>query len=147
LPLLTPDVILALSLALFFNAVGIAEGFSTVIIAHCVFGIAYAVVVMAAAVSDLDPTLNAAAIDRGATPWQAMRRVTLPILAPSLAVAWQIVFALSFDDFQITFMTKGPGADTLPIKIYSQMRFGIKPQTSALFVILFLITLTGALVA
>jgi ABC-type spermidine/putrescine transport system permease subunit II len=62
-------------------------------------------------------------------------------------VAWLFVFALSFDDFLITFMTKGPGADTLPIKIYAQMRFGIKPQTSALFVILFLVTLGGALAA
>jgi ABC-type spermidine/putrescine transport system permease subunit II len=64
-----------------------------------------------------------------------------------LLVAWLFVFALSFDDFLITFMTKGPGTDTLPIKIYTQMRFGIKPQTNALFVILFLATLGGALVA
>jgi ABC-type spermidine/putrescine transport system permease subunit II len=62
-------------------------------------------------------------------------------------VAWLFVFALSFDDFLITFMTKGPGTDTLPIKIYTQMRFGIKPQTNALFVVLFLVTLGGALFA
>jgi ABC-type spermidine/putrescine transport system permease subunit II len=62
-------------------------------------------------------------------------------------VAWLFVFALSFDDFLITFMTKGPGADTLPIKIYAQMRFGIRPETNAMFVILFLFTLVGALLA
>jgi ABC-type spermidine/putrescine transport system permease subunit II len=147
LPLVTPDIILALSLAMFFNALRIQQGWATVIAAHCVFGISYAFVVMTGAVQDLDESLYAAALDCGATPAQAYRRVIVPILAPSLIVAWLFVFALSFDDFLITFLTKGPGTDTLPIKIYSQMRFGIKPQTSALFVILFLTTLGGALAA
>lgn len=147
LPLVTPDVITALALALFFSAVRVPQGWGTVIAAHCVFGISYAFVVMLSAVQDLDETLLAAALDCGATPWQAYRRVVLPILSPSIVVAWLFVFALSFDDFLITFMTKGPGADTLPIKIYSQMRFGIQPQTNALFVILFLVTLGGALIA
>ena len=147
LPLVTPDVIIALALAMFYSLLGVPQGWGTVIAAHCVFGISYAFVVMVGAVADLDDTLYAAALDCGATPWQAYRRVIVPILAPSLIVAWLFVFALSFDDFLITFMTKGPGADTLPIKIYSQMRFGIQPQTNALFVVLFLATLTGALVA
>jgi ABC-type spermidine/putrescine transport system permease subunit II len=147
LPLVTPDVILALSLAMFFSALRVEQGFGTVVAAHCVFGIAYAFVVMTGAVRDLDETLFAAALDCGATPWQAVRRITLPILRPGLVVAWLFVFALSFDDFLITFLTKGPGTDTLPIKIYAQMRFGIQPQTSALFVILFLMTFAGALVA
>jgi len=146
LPLVTPDVITALALAMFFSALKLQQGWGTVIAAHAVFGISYAFVVMAGAVQDLDETLFAAALDCGATPWQAFWRVTVPILAPSLVVAWLFVFALSFDDFLITFMTKGPGADTLPIKIYTQMRFGIKPQTNALFVVLFLVTL-GAAVA
>ncbi len=147
LPLVTPDVILALSLAMFFSALGIVQGWGTVIAAHCVFGISYAFIVMSGAVADLDETLYLAALDCGATPWQAYQRVILPILAPSLTVAWLFVFALSFDDFLITFMTKGPGTDTLPIKIYAQMRFGIQPQTSALFVVLFLLTLAGAMAA
>ena len=71
----------------------------------------------------------------GRLPWQAYRTRDPAVLAPSLVVAWLFVFALSFDDFLITFMTKGPGNDTLPIKIYAQMRFGIKPQTSALFIV------------
>jgi ABC-type spermidine/putrescine transport system permease subunit II len=147
LPLVTPDVIIALSLAMFFSALHIQQGWGTVVAAHCVFGISYAFVVMSGPVQDFDQTLYSAALDCGATPWQAYSRVIVPILAPSLVVAWLFVFALSFDDFLITFLTKGPGADTLPIKIYSQMRFGIKPQTSALFVILFLTTLSGALAA
>jgi ABC-type spermidine/putrescine transport system permease subunit II len=147
LPLVTPDVIIALSLGIFFSFLRVQQGWATVVAAHCVFGISYAFVVMRGAVEDLDETLYAAALDCGATPWQAYQRVILPILAPSLIVAWLFVFALSFDDFLITFMTKGPGNDTLPIKIYSQMRFGIQPQTSALFVVLFLVTLSGAILA
>jgi ABC-type spermidine/putrescine transport system permease subunit II len=147
LPLVTPDVITAVALALFFSAMRLPQGWGTVIAAHCVFGISYAFVVMLAAVQDLDETLLAAALDCGATPWQAYRRIILPILSPSIVVAWLFVFALSFDDFLITFMTKGPGADTLPIKIYSQMRFGIRAQTNALFVVLFIVTLGGAIVA
>ena len=147
LPLVTPDVITALALAMFFSALKLQQGWGTVIAAHAVFGISYAFVVMAGAVQDLDATLFAAALDCGATPFQAFRRVIVPILLPSLLVAWLFVFALSFDDFLITFMTKGPGTDTLPIKIYTQMRFGIKPQTNALFVVLFLVTLGGALFA
>ncbi len=147
LPLVTPDVIIALSLAMFFSALGVQQGWGTIVASHCVFGISYAFVVMVGAVHDLDETLFAAALDCGATPWQAYRRVVIPILAPSLIVAWLFVFALSFDDFLITFMTKGPGNDTLPIKIFAQMRFGIQPQTSALFVVLFLATLAGAIVA
>lgn len=145
LPLVTPDLILALALAMFYHALGVRQGWATVIAAHGVFGLAYAYVVMAAAVADLDETLWHAALDCGATPWQAAWRVLFPILAPSLAVAWLVVFALSFDDFLITFLTKGPGTDTLPIKIYGQMRFGIKPQTSALFTLLLLVTLAAAL--
>ena len=125
-----------------FQCPALQQGFGTVVAAHCVFGISYAFVVMLGAVQDLDETLYAAALDCGATPWQAFWRVIVPILTPSLVVAWLFVFALSFDDFLITFMTKGPGTDTLPIKIYAQMRFGIKPQTSAMFVLLFLVTLS-----
>jgi ABC-type spermidine/putrescine transport system permease subunit II len=147
LPLVVPDMILAISLAIFFQALHVRQGWSTVILAHGVFGISYAYVVLAGAVDDLDDSLRLAALDCGATPWQAFWRVTVPILAPSLAVAWLLVFALSFDDFLITQMTKGPGSDTLPIKIYGQMRFGVRPETSALFVVLFLATFCGALLA
>ena len=147
LPLVVPDMILAIALAIFFHAMHVSQGWATVVIAHCVFGISYAYVVVASAVCDLDDTLRLAALDCGATPWQAFWRVTAPILAPSLGIAWLLVFALSFDDFLITQMTKGPGSDTLPIKIFGQMRFGVRAETSALFVVLFVATMCGALIA
>jgi ABC-type spermidine/putrescine transport system permease subunit II len=147
LPLVTPDIITGLALASFFFTLRIDQGWGTVVLAHGVFGISYAYVVMASAVADLDENLYLAALDCGATPWQAFWRVTAPLLLPAMGVAWLLVFALSFDDFVITFLTKGPGADTLPIKIYSQMRFGVRPETNALFVLLFLATLVGAVAA
>src|SRR5262245_26511491 len=147
LPLVVPDMIMAVSLALFFHAIGMQQGLLRIVLAHASFGISYSFVVIAAAVEDFDRTLLDAARDCGATPWQAFWCVTVPILAPSLLVAWLLVFALSFDDFLITFFTKGPGTDTLPIKIYSRMRFGVRPDTNALFVILFLATLAGVFVA
>ena len=146
LPLVAPEIILGLSLALFFHALAVQRGLLTVALAHTAFGLAYAFVVMSAAVADLDDNLYAAALDCGATPWQAFRLVLVPVLLPSLAVAWLLVFALSFDDFLITFLTKGVGGDTLPVKIYSQMRFGVRPDTNALFVVLFLGTLVLATV-
>jgi spermidine/putrescine transport system permease protein len=144
LPLVAPEIILGLSLALFFHALAVQRGLLTVALAHTAFGVAYAFVVMSAAVADLDDNLYAAALDCGATPWQAFWQVLVPVLLPSLAVAWLLVFALSFDDFLITFLTKGVGSDTLPVKIYSQMRFGVRPDTNALFVVLFLFTLALA---
>ena len=147
LPLVAPEIILGLSLAMFFHALAVPRGLLTVALAHTAFGLAYAFVVMSAAVADLDENLYAAALDCGATPWQAFWRVLVPVLLPSVVVSWLLVFALSFDDFLITFLTKGVGNDTLPIKIYSQMRFGVRPDTNALFVVLFLLTLAGALLA
>lgn len=147
LPLVVPDMITAVSLAIFFYAVHVELGFATVVMSHVAFGLSYAFVVVSAAVADFDPNLYDAALDCGATPAQAIRRIVLPILAPSLVVAWLFVFALSFDDFLITFFTKGPGTDTLPIKIYSRMRFGVRPDTNALFTLLFAATLGGACLA
>jgi ABC-type spermidine/putrescine transport system permease subunit II len=147
LPLVTPDIVIGIALASFFSMLRFERGWFTVVLAHGVFGISYAYVVMASAVKDLDENLYAAALDCGATPFQALWKVTLPLLMPAVGVAWLMVFALSFDDFVITFLTKGAGADTLPIEIYGQMRFGVRPHTNALFVLLFLATLTMAIVA
>src|SRR5439155_5444562 len=96
---------------------------------------------------DFDVNLYRAALDCGARPWQAFRHVVLPLLLPSLLVAWLLVFAVSFEDFLITFFTKGPGNDTLPIAIYSQNRFGVRPDTNALFVVLFVVTMAGLALA
>ncbi len=147
MPLVVPDIILAVSLGIFFHALGVRQGYWTVVLAHVSFGLSYAFVVVSAAVEDLDESLLDAALDCGATPLQAFLSVTAPILAPSLVVAWLLSFGLSFDDYLITFFTKGPGVDTLPIKVFSRMRFGVGPDTNALFVLLFLATLACLILA
>lgn len=139
IPLVMPEVIMGISLALFFNLAGIVPGVSTIIVSHGALGLAYAYVVLAAAVAKFDHSLIEAALDCGATPAQAHWRVTLPLLLPSLVTAWLFAFVLSFDDFLIAFFTKGVGYDTLPIRVYSQMRFGVRPVTNALFTLMFLL--------
>lgn len=145
IPLLLPDVLMGISLALTYAAIGLPKSLLTVVASHLVFGVAYAFVVIQAAVEELDSTIYDAALDCGATPRQAFFQVTLPILRPSIAVAWLFVFVLSFDDFLITFFTKGVGGDTLPIKIYSQMRFGVRPDTNVLFVLVATVSLAAFL--
>jgi ABC-type spermidine/putrescine transport system permease subunit II len=146
MPLVVPDIMLGISLAVFFNAAGAELGLPTVILGQSAFGLSYAFVVVSAAVKDLDPNIHAAALDCGATRWRAFWLVTVPLLAPSLVIAWLFVFSLSFDDYLITVFTKGTGNDTLPIKIYSQMRRGVRPETNALFAVLFVAT-TAVIVA
>ncbi|ADB16611.1 binding-protein-dependent transport systems inner membrane component [Pirellula staleyi DSM 6068] len=145
LPLVTPDMITGISLALAFQAIALDRGYFTLLLAHGVFGIGYAFVVMQSAIADFDENLYAAAIDLGATPWQATRRVIIPLLLPSLAVAWLLVFAISLDDVLITLLTKGVGTDTLPMEIFSRMRFGLRSDTNALFTVMLLVVFFVAL--
>ena len=138
LPLVTPDVIIGLSLAMFFSALRIAArlghgGRGPLRVRHL---LRLCRDERGGAGSRRDAVCRGSRLRGDALAGLLAGDRADP--APSLVVAWLFVFALSFDDFLITFMTKGPGADTLPIKIYAQMRFGIKPQTSALFVVLFL---------
>ena len=143
LPLVLPDVTLGMSLALLFYFIGIQKGFATIVLAQSVCGMCYAYVVVAAALQKLDTTLYDAAMDCGATPWQVQRFVVLPLMLPSMMTAWLFALVLSFDDFLIAFFTKGVGTDTLPIKIFSMMRFGVRPDINALFSILFAIAAIG----
>lgn len=147
LPLVTPDMITGISLALAFQAISLERGYFTMLLAHGVFGIGYAFVVMQSAIAEFDENLYAAAIDLGATPWQATRRVIIPLLLPSLGVAWLLVFAISLDDVLITLLTKGVGTDTLPMEIFSRMRFGLRSDTNALFTVMLLVVFVVAMVA
>ncbi len=139
-PIILPDICHAVALSVMLHAMRIERGFHTIVAAHVASGVCYSSLIMIVAVRGLDKTLHEAAEDCGATAWQCMCMVTMPLISPSIAVAWLMVFALSFDDFIIASFTKGVGDDTLPIKIYSRMRFGVRPDTNALFVILALVS-------
>jgi putrescine transport system permease protein len=143
-PLILPEVLTGLSLLLLFVFLGEAIGWpgqrgaDTITLAHIPFGTAYAIVVIRARLSQLDQSLEEAAADLGATPWRTFRRVTLPLLMPSIAAAWLLAFTLSLDDVVIASFVTGPGASTLPIVIFSSVRLGVSPQINALATLLVL---------
>jgi putrescine transport system permease protein len=143
-PLILPEVLTGLSLLLLFVFLGETIGWPgqrgavTITLAHITFGMAYATVVIRARLSQLDPALEEAAADLGATPWRTFRRVTLPLLLPAIFAGWLLAFTLSLDDVVIASFTTGPGATTLPLVIFSSVRLGVSPQINALATLLVL---------
>jgi len=143
--LVTPEVILGLSLLLLFVAVGIPRGFWTVTLAHATLTLAYATVVVQARLAGFDRSLEDAAQDLGRPPWQAFLTVTLPNIAPAVAAAWMLAFTLSLDDLVIASFASGPGATTLPMRLYSQVRLGVNPEVNAVSTLLIGLVATGVL--
>jgi putrescine transport system permease protein len=107
-----------------------------VVIAHTTFATCYVAVVVQARLLTFDGALEEAAMDLGAPPLRTFRRVTLPLIAPSLVGGWVLAFALSLDDLVIASFTTGPGATTLPMRIYSQARLGVTPEINAVCTLL-----------
>lgn len=135
-PLVMPEVILGLSLLLLFVSLGLPRGFWTVTLAHATVTLCYATVVVQARLSSFDIRLEEAARDLGRTPVQAFLAVTLPNIAPAVAAAWMLAFTLSLDDLVIASFTSGPGATTLPMRLYSQVRLGVNPEINAVSTLL-----------
>jgi putrescine transport system permease protein len=134
--LVMPEVILGLSLLLLFVALGVPRGFWTVTLAHATLTLAYATVVIQARLAGFDRSLEEAARDLGCPPWKAFVNVTLPIIAPAIAAAWALAFTLSLDDLVIASFTSGPGATTLPMRLYSAVRLGVDPKINAVSTLL-----------
>jgi putrescine transport system permease protein len=130
-PLVMPEVITGLSLLLLFVAIAVDRGFWTVAIAHTTMAMCFVTVIVQSRLIDFDLSLEEAAMDLGATPLRTLLSVTLPLLLPAIAAAWMLAFALSLDDLVIASFTTGPGATTLPIRIYSEVRLGVKPEMNA----------------
>ncbi|MCA1297646.1 ABC transporter permease [Stappia indica] len=135
-PLVMPEVILGLSLLLLFVAVDQARGFWTVIIAHTTFAMCYVAVVVQSRLTGFDVSLEEAAQDLGCPPLRTFFSVTLPIILPGVVAGWMLAFTLSLDDLVVASFTTGPGATTLPMKIYSQVRLGVTPEINAISTIL-----------
>ncbi|MBL8773095.1 MAG: ABC transporter permease [Phenylobacterium sp.] len=145
--LVMPEVILGLSLLLLFVAVGAPRGFWTVTLSHATLTLAYATVVVQARLQSFDTSLEEAAQDLGAAPWKAFMLVTLPGVAPAVAAAWMLAFTLSLDDLVIASFTSGPGATTLPMRLYSQVRLGVNPEINAISTLLIGLVATGVIAA
>ena len=146
-PLVMPDVITGLSLLLLFVAIGFDRGFWTVTLAHVTFAMCYVAVVVRSRLYSFDHSLEEAALDLGATPLRAFFLVKLPVIFPGVAAGWILAFTLSLDDLVIASFTTGPGATTLPMKIYSQVRLGVTPEINAVSTILVGLVTLGVLVA
>jgi putrescine transport system permease protein len=131
-PLVMPEVITGLSLLLLFVALNVERGFWTVTIAHTTLTMCFVTVVVQSRLRVLDRSLEEAAMDLGCAPARAFVAVTLPLIWPAIAAGWMLAFILSLDDLVIASFTTGPGSATLPIRIYSEVRLGVKPEINAI---------------
>jgi spermidine/putrescine transport system permease protein len=140
LPMSTPEIVLGASLLTLFLNRGVATGFGTILIAHIMFNISYVVVTVKARLVGFDRHLEEAAMDLGATPWETFRRVTLPLIAPGILSAALIAFALSVDDFVITYFNAG-AETTFPLFVWGAARVAVPPQINVIGSMIFLIAI------
>ena len=146
-PLVMPDVIIGLSLLLLFVAVDFGRGFWTIVLAHITFSLCFVAIVVQSRLSTFDRSLEEAALDLGCPPVRTFFQITLPLIAPAVIAGWMLAFTLSLDDLVIASFTTGPGATTLPMKIYSQVRLGVTPEINAVSTILIGIVSIGVIAA
>jgi putrescine transport system permease protein len=146
-PLVMPEVITGLSLLLLFVALNVDRGFWTVTIAHTTFTMCYVAIVVQSRLLTFDRSLEEAALDLGCPPVRTFFKVTLPLIMPAVVAGWMLAFTLSLDDLVIASFTTGPGATTLPIKIYSQVRLGVTPEINAICTILIGLVTIGVIFA
>lgn len=132
LPLITPEIVLGLSLLIWLVFLKVTLGTFSIILAHITFSVSYVIITVRTRLHGFDRSLDEAALDLGATPWQTFWRVTFPLIWPGVFSGALLAFTLSFDDFLITFFTAGVGSDTLPLKLYSMIRFGMGREVNAL---------------
>ena len=146
-PLVMPEVIIGLSLLLLFVAIGLDRGFATIIIAHTTLTMCFVTVIVQSRLAGFDRSLEEAAMDLGCPPGRTFLTVTLPLIMPAVMAGFLLAFSLSLDDLVIASFTTGPGATTLPIRIYSEVRLGVKPEINAictLFITVIAIAVTAA---
>jgi putrescine transport system permease protein len=146
-PLVMPEVITGLSLLLLFVAIDLDRGFLTVTLAHITFSMCFVAVVVQSRLMSFDRSLEEAAMDLGAPPVKTFFQVTLPVIAPAVVSGWMLAFTLSLDDLVIASFASGPGATTLPMKIYSQVRLGVTPEINAACTLMIGIVAAGVLAA
>jgi spermidine/putrescine transport system permease protein len=132
IPLVTPEIVAGASALLLFTQVGLQLSLTTIILAHITFSISYVTVVVRARLAALGRQVEDASMDLGATRWQTFRLVTLPALWPAIIAAGLLCFALSFDDFVLSFFTTGESPQPLPVRIWTQIRFGVRPTINAI---------------
>ncbi len=145
-PFVLPELIFGLALLLWFVFLRLTLGWFSLVLAHVTFSVSYVVMTVRGRMANLDPQYNDAAQDLGATPMQIFFSVTLPLLFPAIGASWLMAFAMSFDDFLISFFTAGVETTTLPLALYSYVKFGVDRQIFALSTLLFAVTSIGVVI-
>jgi len=146
-PIAIPEILMGVSLLIFFVLVNFTLGLLSVTLAHIAFCIGFVAIVVRARLAGMDESLTEAARDCGATPWEAFRYVTLPLIMPGVIAGALMAFTLSIDDFVITFFTAGAGTVTLPLQIYSMIKIAVTPEVNAVSTLLMLLTLALIIIA
>lgn len=141
LPIMIPEIILGMVFMVFFSLIGLPFGMTTLIIAHTAFCIPYVFMLVKARLVGMDKSLEEAALDLGASKMRAFFDIVLPLIAPAIASGMLLAFAMSFDDVIISVFVTGVDSNTLPIKIYSQLKTGVTPKINALCTLMFGITI------
>ena len=152
-PLVMPEIITGLSMLLLFitleGAIGWPpeRGAVTVTIAHITFSMAYVAIIIQSRLSSMDQSVEEAAMDLGARPWRVLQDITLPIIAPAIVAGWLLAFTLSLDDLVIASFTSGPGANTLPMLVFSKVKLGMTPDINALASLIISVVAIGVFLA
>lgn len=141
LPIMIPEIILGMVFMAFFALIGLPFGMTTLVIAHTAFCIPYVYMMVKARLAGMDASLMEAARDLGASQWRVFFDITLPLIAPAVVSGMLLAFAMSFDDVVISIFVTGAETNTLPIKIYTQMKTGVTPEINALCTIMLIVTL------
>ncbi len=139
--LMSPDIVLGVSLLVLFIAVRLPLGFASLLLAHITFCLPFVTLTVLSRLKDFDRRLLEAARDLGASEAQALRHVVLPLALPAIVAGWLLSFTLSLDDVVVSFFVTGPDFDVLPLRIYSMVRMGVKPEVNALATLLFCLSL------
>lgn len=140
-PIAMPDILMGVSLLLFFIMLNMSLGLISITLAHITFCIGFVALSVQARMAGIDRSLSEAARDLGATPWQCFLKITLPLLSPGIIAGALMAFTLSIDDFVITFFVAGVGSSTLPLQIYSMVKIAVTPEVNAISTLLMLLTL------
>ena len=139
--ILSPEIVMAISLLLMYSFLKIPLGFWTLLLAHTTLCIPFVAVTVYSRVTTLDTAIFEAAMDLGATDFTIFRKIIIPLLLPAIVSGWLLSFTLSLDDVIISYFVSGPTFDILPLKIYSMVRLGVKPEVNALCTLLLAFTL------
>jgi spermidine/putrescine transport system permease protein len=140
--IVTPEIVIAIASLLFFVTINIDLGIPTIVITHVVYNTSIVALIVRARLVGMDRTLDEAAADLGATPLQTLWRVTVPLLYPAILAGALLAFTFSFDDFVLTFFVSGASSTTLPLRIFSMLRFGVSPVVNSIATVMLAVTLT-----